>query len=58
LTVVAIENADYSPDGIWIVFEGDSRDVWFMTATGTDRVEIPAGEGSAFDPAWRPALSH
>jgi len=52
--VVAIENVHYSPDGLWITFEGDGRDVWYMTATGASRTKIPAGKNASFDPTWRP----
>ncbi len=53
-TLVSIENIEYSPDEQWLVFEGDNRDVWYMTTTGIERTKIPAGKGSAFDPAWQP----
>jgi eukaryotic-like serine/threonine-protein kinase len=49
----------YSPDGFWIVYEGwpdgDSHNIYIMTANGLARRQLTDEEGYDFDPAWRPA---
>jgi len=52
--VQPVENVEYSPDGYWLVYEGGSRNIYYMTVTGASRTEINTGGGSAFDPTWRP----
>jgi serine/threonine protein kinase len=51
--------ADYSPDGFWLVFEswpdGRNHDIYMMTANGVDRQPLTTDPGFDFDPAWRPA---
>ncbi len=53
-----IENVQFSPDGLWIVFEGQdettNRDIYFMTITGGDRTRLTNDPKADFDPAWRP----
>jgi Tol biopolymer transport system component len=53
-----IENVHYSPDGFWLIFEGeddeDNRDIFLMTVDGGNRLRITIDPGSDFDPAWRP----
>ncbi len=53
-----IENVQFSPDGLWIVFEGldnfSNRDIYFMTITGGDRTRLTNDPKSDFDPAWKP----
>jgi len=53
-----IENVQFSPDGLWIVFERQddpgNRDIYFMTITGADRTRLTNDPGKDFDPAWRP----
>jgi len=53
-----IENVQFSPDGLWIVFEGQddvgNRDIYFMTITGGDRTRLTNDPGKDFDPVWRP----
>jgi len=56
LNVLPIENVEYSPDGFWLIYEGDNRDILFMTVTGAGRTLIDTGKGPAFDPAWRPIV--
>jgi serine/threonine protein kinase len=53
--VISIENVQYSSDGLWILFEGNNRDIWYMTAAGESLTRIPISGGPAFDPSWRPA---
>jgi eukaryotic-like serine/threonine-protein kinase len=54
-----IENVRFSPDGLWIVFEGQdettNRDIYFMTITGGDRTRLTNDPKADFDPVWRPA---
>ena len=53
-----IENIQFSPDGLWIVFEGQdettNRDIYFMTITGGDRTRLTNDPKVDFDPAWKP----
>ena len=55
------ENAHYSPDGAWVVFEGISdesnNDIFYATSTGTDRTRITVDPAVDFDPAWRPVAA-
>jgi eukaryotic-like serine/threonine-protein kinase len=55
------ENAHYSPDGAWVVFEGISdesnTDIFYATSTGTDRTRITVDPAVDFDPAWRPVTA-
>jgi hypothetical protein len=52
-------DADYSPDGSWIVFEswrdGD-HDIYIMTAFGSSIQQVTSGGSFNFDPAWRPSV--
>jgi len=54
-----IEDVQFSPDGLWIIFEstdaGGNRDVYFTTVTGGDRTRLTNDPTVDFDPAWRPA---
>ncbi len=54
-----IENPQFSPDGLWIVFDGTdesgNRDVYFMTVTGGDRTRLTNDPKLDFDPVWRPS---
>jgi Tol biopolymer transport system component len=55
LNVLPIENVEFSPDGLWLVYEkSEPRKIFYVTITGTDHTEIKAGKGAAFDPVWRP----
>jgi len=52
-----IIDADYSPDGFWLVFESLSDtnlDLFRMTRTGTNLLRLTSEEGREFDPIWRP----
>ncbi|HET9588183.1 MAG TPA: protein kinase [Anaerolineales bacterium] len=53
-----IEDVEFSPDGLWLVFEGmdagGNRDIYFMTVAGSGRTRLTNDSGVDFDPAWRP----
>jgi Tol biopolymer transport system component len=53
-----VENAHFSPDGQWLVFEGLSgevnRDIFYATIDGQQRTRLTTDPGFDFDPAWRP----
>jgi serine/threonine protein kinase len=54
-----IEDVEFSPDGIWIIFESTdsqgNRDIYYSTVTGGSRTRITDDPMVDFDPAWRPA---
>lgn len=58
LNIISIEDVEFSPDGFYIVYEGEgndeNNDVYYMTATGANNLRITTDEGLEFDPAWRP----
>jgi serine/threonine protein kinase/Tol biopolymer transport system component len=53
-----IEDVEFSPDGIWLVFEGmDSeanREIYLITITGGSLTRLTNDPNTDFDPAWRP----
>jgi serine/threonine protein kinase len=53
-----IEDAEYSPDGLWLVFEGEgdgeNKDVFYIMVSGAARTRVTKDPGVDFDPAWRP----
>lgn len=53
-----IEDVEFSPDGLWIVFEGASndgnRDIYIMTVSGGNRTRLTIDPSADFDPSWRP----
>jgi len=53
-----IEDVEFSPDGLWLVYEGmdgdGNRDIYFMTITGSGRTRLTNDPKIDFDPAWRP----
>jgi Tol biopolymer transport system component len=54
-----IDEADFSPDGRWIVFQSWPsyiRDIYIITARGSDMRQVTDDEFNDFDPAWRPEL--
>lgn len=57
--IISIEDVEYSPDGFYLVYEGESsdenNDIYYMTVTGGNSIRITTGEGLDFDPAWRPS---
>jgi Tol biopolymer transport system component len=58
-SVFTIEDVEYSPDGLWLVYEGEedgqNKDIVSMTISGTDRTRLTTEAGLDFDPTWRPA---
>jgi serine/threonine protein kinase/Tol biopolymer transport system component len=52
------QDAKFSPDGSWIVFEswpnGENHDIYLMTPNGVDMTRLTEHPGLDFDPAWRP----
>jgi serine/threonine protein kinase/Tol biopolymer transport system component len=61
INVLPVEDASYSPDGFWFVYEGEeageNKDILYMTVTGANRTRITTDKGLDFDPAWRPTGS-
>ncbi len=57
---LSVENLEYSPDGFWLVYEGDetgsNNDIFYMTVTGASRTRLTFDEGLDFDPTWRPSI--
>jgi Tol biopolymer transport system component len=56
--IITIENADYSPDGSLIAYEGGdsgtNNDIFYMDISGENRVRITTDPNPDFNPAWRP----
>jgi eukaryotic-like serine/threonine-protein kinase len=59
--VTPIEDVSFSPDGLWLVFEGmdgeGNRDIYFMTTAGSGRTRLTNDPKIDFDPVWRPLLN-
>lgn len=55
-----VREAQYSPDGLWLVFEswpqGSNHDIYVMSASGAGRTQLTSWERFDFDPAWRPMV--
>ena len=53
-----IEDVEFSPDGVWLVFEGvdleANRDIYLITMTGGSLTRLTNDPNVDFDPAWRP----
>lgn len=54
-----IEDVEFSPDGLWLVFEGRDNstgdwDIYFMTVAGSGRTRLTNDPALDFDPSWRP----
>jgi Tol biopolymer transport system component len=55
-------DAEYSPDGLWLVFESPveglggriNDDIFRMTVDGKERTRLTTDPALDFDPAWRP----
>jgi serine/threonine protein kinase len=58
--VTPIEDVSFSPDGLWLVFEGmdgeGNRDIYFMTTAASGRTRLTNDPKIDFDPVWRPLL--
>ena len=54
-----IEDVEFSPDGLWIVFESSNengnRDVYYSSVTGGNRTRLTDDPGVDFDPDWSSA---
>jgi serine/threonine protein kinase len=54
-----MSEADYSPDGYWLVFQSwpdrGYHHLYIMTPNGVYRQQITNGSYNDFDPVWRPA---
>ena len=58
-SIGTMNEADYSPDGKWIVFESWPsiiHDIYIMTANGSNKTPVTQDEAFDFDAAWRPDL--
>ena len=55
-----MREADFSPDGFWVVFEGwpdgVNHDIYLMSINGAELTQITRHSAMDFDPAWRPLL--
>jgi Tol biopolymer transport system component len=53
-----MSEAEYSPDGYWLVYQAwltpTDKDIYVMTAIGAERQRITSGPYLDFDPAWQP----
>jgi serine/threonine protein kinase/Tol biopolymer transport system component len=56
--VSPIEDVQFSPDGLWLVFESTdengNRDIYFATISGGNLTRVTSDPKDEFDPAWRP----
>jgi len=59
--VITIENADYSPDGQYLVYEGGEAgvniDIFYMDINGMKHTRVTTSRSFDFQPAWRPVQS-
>jgi serine/threonine protein kinase len=57
---VPMREAHYSPDGLWLVFEGwpegGNHEIYIMTTNGAALAQITNHPAADFDPVWRPPL--
>jgi len=55
---IPMREAQYSPDGLWLVFEswpeGGNHDIYIMTTNGASFTQVTNNPAFEFDPAWRP----
>lgn len=53
-----MREADFSPDGLWIVFANNSDpsnlDIYIMRSNGADLSGLIVSDSNDFDPAWKP----
>jgi TolB protein len=56
--IITIENVDYSPDGLFLTYEGgetgENNDIFYMDLAGTNRTRVTSDPSLDFHPAWRP----
>jgi Tol biopolymer transport system component len=58
-SIGTMNEADYSPDGKWIVFESwpfSTHHIFIMSANGSNKTQVTEGGSYNFDAAWRPYL--
>jgi len=58
INVITIENADFSPDGTLLVYEGGetgNNDIFYTDITGKNRTRVTTDSSLDFQPTWRPA---
>ncbi|MBT3337433.1 MAG: protein kinase [Anaerolineae bacterium] len=58
LGALPVLDADYSNDGLWILFEGtdgNNRDIFVVMADGESRTRLTTDPADDYDPVWRPA---
>jgi Tol biopolymer transport system component len=53
-----MEDVEFSPDGVWIIFEttgeDGNRDIYFSMSNGGERTRLTNDPSVDFDPTWRP----
>ena len=53
-----MREADFSPDGLWIVFamntDPANLDIYMMRVNGSEMTPLVVSDSNDFDPAWRP----
>ncbi len=57
-----LEDAKFSPDGSWLVYEGmdntdGNREIYYLSVADGNRTRLTNDPAIDFDPAWRPAQS-
>ena len=59
INIVQIEDLDYSPDGMWLLYEGqdngENKDILYIPINGNQKIRLTSDDRFDFDPAWRPA---
>ena len=57
-SLTPMREASFSPDGIWIAYEGwpegQNHDIYIITTNGAGRVRLTTDPRLDFDPVWRP----
>lgn len=57
-SLTPMREASFSPDGIWIAYEGwpegQNHDIYIITTNGSGRVRLTTDPRLDFDPVWRP----
>jgi Tol biopolymer transport system component len=57
LGILSIDDVAYSPEGFWLAYEGSGErgsDIFYMTVTGANQMQLTDDPNDDFDPAWRP----
>ncbi len=53
-----MRDAVMSPDGFWIAFEGweagGKHNIYIISTTGINIIQVTDDPGMAFDPVWKP----